>query len=78
MEFGKFIRSLWPTFSRDQVQEDLDTIRDELDKYVLPVYQTAAKQIGREQFYSADAIAADRYSRDAGSREYPQRARCGA
>lgn len=59
MEFGKFIRSLLPTFSRDQVQEDLDAIRDELDKYVLPVYQTAAKQIGREQFYSADAIAAD-------------------
>ena len=47
MEFGKFIRSLLPTFSRDQVQEDLDAIRDELDKYVLPVYQLLLMKFSR-------------------------------
>lgn len=59
MKFASYLSSLLPSFSRDQLMEDLDTVADELRNHVLPPYQTAVKEFGSDKFYSADAQAAD-------------------
>lgn len=59
MQFTKYLGSLLPSFSRDQLNEDLDTVADELRAHVIPPYKTAAKEFGSDKFFSADAQAAD-------------------
>lgn len=59
MKFVNYINSLLPSFSRDQLMEDLDTVADELRSHVIPPYTTAVKEFGSDKFYSADAQAAD-------------------
>lgn len=59
MQFTKYLGSLLPSFSRDQLMEDLDTVADELRSHVIPPYTTAAKEFGSNKFYSADAQASD-------------------
>lgn len=59
MQFTKYLGSLLPTFSRDQLNEDLDTVADELRAHVIPPYKTAAKEFGSDKFYSPGAQAAD-------------------
>lgn len=55
MEIGKYIQSILPAFSRDQVQEDLEDVMKELDNHVLPIYEQAAREIGTGQLLSANA-----------------------
>lgn len=59
MKFSKYLSSLLPSFSRDQLMEDLDTIGDELRVHVIPPYQVAVKEFGKNPFYSNDAQKAD-------------------
>lgn len=59
MKFSNYLASLLPSFSRDQLLEDLDTVSDELRSHVLPPYRTAAKEFGSDKFYSESAQAAD-------------------
>lgn len=59
MKFVNYLSSLLPSFSRDQLMEDLDTVADELRTHVIPPYTTAVKEFGSDKFYSADAQAAD-------------------
>lgn len=59
MKFTNYLSSLLPSFSRDQLTEDLDTIAEELRTHVLPPYETAAKAFGKDKFFSADAQASD-------------------
>lgn len=59
MKFANYLSSLLPSFSRDQLMEDLDTVADELRTHVIPPYKVAAKEFGSDKFFSPDAIASD-------------------
>ena len=61
MKFANYLSSLLPSFSRDQLMEDLDTVADELRTHVIPPYKVAVKEFGGDKFYSADAQASDEY-----------------
>lgn len=60
MKFSHYLKNLLPTFTRDQVQEDLDTVQNELLNQVLPPYRTAVKEFGEMEFASRDAQAAEK------------------
>ena len=57
MDFSKYISSILPAFSRDQVQEDLDDIVKELDNHVLPIYTQAVRELGGTKLLSANATS---------------------
>ena len=55
MDIAKYLQSIIPAFSRDQVQEDLEDIAKEIDMHVLPIYDTANKELGGGKLLSANA-----------------------
>ena len=55
MDIAKYLQSIIPAFSRDQVQEDLEDIAKEIDKHVLPIYAAANTELGGGKLLSANA-----------------------
>lgn len=55
MDIAKYLQSIIPAFSRDQVQEDLEDIAKEIDTHVLPIYVTANNELGSGKLLSANA-----------------------
>ena len=55
MDIAKYLQSIIPAFSRDQVQEDLEDIAKEIDIHVLPIYVTANNELGSGKLLSANA-----------------------
>lgn len=57
MDIAKYLQSIIPAFSRDQVQEDLEDIAKEIDTHVLPIYVTANNELGSGKLLSANATS---------------------
>ncbi len=57
MDIAKYLQSIIPAFSRDQVQEDLEDIAKEIDMHVLPIYVTANNELGSGKLLSANATS---------------------
>ena len=57
MDIAKYLQSIIPAFSRDQVQEDLEDIEKEIDKHVLPIYAAANTELGGGKLLSANATS---------------------
>ena len=57
MDIAKYLQSIIPAFSRDQVQEDLEDIAKEIDTHVLPIYVTANNELGGGKLLSANATS---------------------
>ena len=57
MDIAKYLQSIIPAFSRDQVQEDLEDIEKEIDKHVLPIFAIANTDLGSGKLLSANATS---------------------
>lgn len=57
MDIAKYLQSIIPAFSRDQVQEDLEDIAKEIEKHVLPIYVIANNELGSGKLLSANATS---------------------